>query len=87
MLSYDALRKGKNVLVDGSLRNAHWYLEYFKDLRRRFPFIRIGILHVTARPQTVLLRAHKRAEVTGRVVPEEVILESMQTIPVREGYE
>ena len=86
VLSYDALLKGKNVLVDGSLRNAHWYLEYFKNLREKFPIIKIGILHVTARPETVLLRARNRALVTGRHVPEETILESMQKIPVSAGF-
>ena len=70
------------MLVDGSLRNAHWYLEYFKNLREKFPVIKIGILHVTARPETVLLRARNRAQVTGRHVPEETILESMRKIPV-----
>ena len=43
-MSYDALQKGKNVLVDGSLRNAHWYLEYFRNLRDKFPIIKIAIL-------------------------------------------
>ena len=38
--------------------------------------------HVTAKPETVLLRARNRAKVTGRHVPEETILESMRTIPV-----
>lgn len=42
----------------------------------------VGILHVTARPDTVLLRARNRAAVTGRFVPEETILESMRKIPV-----
>ena len=85
MLSYDSLLAGKNVLVDGSLRNAHWYLSYFRDLRERFPTIKIAILHVTAAPETVLKRARNRALVTGRVVPEETILESMRSIPVSSG--
>jgi dihydroorotase len=82
VLSYHSLNHGKNVLVDGSLRNAHWYLEYFKNLRARFPTIKIAILHVTAKPESVLQRARNRAKVTGRHVPEETILESMRTIPV-----
>lgn len=45
VLSYDSLLKGKNVLVDGSLRNAHWYLEYFRNLREKFPIIKIGTVH------------------------------------------
>jgi hypothetical protein len=84
ILSYHSLLNGKNVLVDGSLRNAHWYLKYFKNLRAKFPIIKIAILYVTAQPETVLLRARNRAKVTGRHVPEETILESMSSIPVRE---
>lgn len=72
------------MLVDGSLRDAHWYLEYFKNLRDKFPIVKIAILHVTARAETVLLRARNRALVTGRHVPEETILESMRKIPVSE---
>jgi hypothetical protein len=73
--------KKKNVLVDGSLRDAHWYLEYFRILRRDFPILRIGIIQVSANMETVLRRARKRAEVTGRLVPEEVIREAAQSIP------
>jgi uncharacterized phage-like protein YoqJ len=70
------------VLVDGTLRNAHWYLEYFRNLRDEFPNIKIAIINVTAETETVLSRARKRALITGRVVPEKVIIESMHDIPV-----
>ncbi|KAJ1429856.1 zeta toxin-domain-containing protein [Ochromonadaceae sp. CCMP2298] len=81
VLSYDALTKGRNVLVDGSLRNAHWYMEYFRNLRAEFPIVKIAILQVAAPVETVLRRAAKRALVTGRVVPEDVILDSIRSIP------
>jgi hypothetical protein len=71
-LSINALEKGRNVLVDGSLRNGEWYLQYFKDLRKTFPSVRIAIIHVCADMNQVLYRAKQRALVTGRVVPEEV---------------
>ena len=82
VLSYHSLLHGKNVLVDGSLRDAHWYLKYFQDLREKFPTLKIAILYVTAKPETVLLRARNRAKVTGRHVPEVMILDSMRSIPV-----
>lgn len=80
-MSHDALQKGKNVLVDGSLRNTYWYQEYFTDLRLQFPTLKIAIIHVTAQEDTVLRRAEARANYTGRKVPAEVILESMRIIP------
>ena len=69
------------MLVDGSLRNAHWYLKYFENLRDIFPVLRIAIINVSAKTETVLQRALKRAEVTGRIVPESVILETINTLP------
>lgn len=81
VLTYNALIRKKNVLVDGSLRDAHWYLEYFRKLRLDFPIIKIAIMHVHAPLHTVLMRARKRAKVTGRLVPEELIIEAVQRIP------
>ena len=34
ILTLDALNEGKNVLVDGSLRDANWYLNYIKKLKK-----------------------------------------------------
>ena len=81
ILTLDALNSGKNVLVDGSLRNAPFYLQYIKDMKKRYPVLKIAILHVTAQPDTVLERCAKRAETTGRIVPTEVIMETMEQIP------
>lgn len=52
-----ALDQGRNVLVDGSLRNASWYLSYFEQLRQDHEGIRIAILHVTAPRNVILTRA------------------------------
>ena len=71
------------MLVDGSLRNTYWYLEYFKNLRAEFPIVKIALIEVAAQPKTVLFSAAKRSLVTGRVVPETVILDSIEKIPVR----
>jgi predicted ABC-type ATPase len=81
LLTLDGLDKGKNVLVDGSLRDAEWYSKYIKDIRLQFPHINIGILYVTATKDTILQRAADRAKETGRVVPEEVILSTLRKIP------
>lgn len=82
VLTYDALMKKKNVLVDGSLRDVHWYLEYFRKLRCDFPSLRIAIIHVEASLDIVLSRAHARALQTLRSVPDELIIASVSSIPV-----
>ena len=81
VLTMNALGLGKNILVDGSLRNAAWYTEYIESLRVTFPNLKIAILYVTASVDTVLTRVKKRGEITGRLVPEEVILGTLKQLP------
>jgi predicted kinase len=57
ILTLAGLRSGKNVIVDGSLRCASWYREYFARLRVEFPLLRIAIIHVTAPRASVFQRA------------------------------
>ena len=76
-----ALERGQNVLVDGSLRDAEWHQQYFLDLRRAQPNVRIAILHVTAPRSVVLSRAAARAETTGRAVPRETLEEALEMVP------
>ena len=52
-----AMRKGQNVLVDGSLWDYEWYQEYFTSLREKYPALRIAILHITAPREAVFERA------------------------------
>merc|ERR1712048_39822 len=81
ILGYKALRSRFDVIFDGSLRDAGWYIKFFQKLRDEFPGIRITILHITADREEVLARAAKRAEQTGRVIPKDVLLESMEAVP------
>lgn len=81
ILTMAALRKGKNVLVDGSLRDIEWYSQYFQELRRSYPTLKIGILHVTAAQEVTFKRAALRSQLTGRTVPNEVIIQSMEQVP------
>lgn len=60
ILTLAALETGKNVLVDGSLRDSDWYHSYFAQLRQDYPKLRIGILHITAPLEAVLERAAVR---------------------------
>lgn len=81
ILTLAALQRGKNVLVDGSLRDCDWYEIYFARLREEFPALRLAILHVTAPKEAVIQRAEERAKTTGRVIPRELLLETLQQVP------
>lgn len=57
ILTLAGLQAGKNVLVDGSLRDSTWYKYYFNQLRVNHPDIRLALVHVTATPEAVFQRA------------------------------
>jgi predicted kinase len=80
ILTLAAMQSGKNVVVDGSLRDCDWYIEYFARLRKDYPHMQ-SIIHVTAPREAVLSRAAKRAETTGRIVPEETLLAALEQVP------
>ena len=81
ILTLAGLQSGKNVLVDGSLRDAGWYTNYMARLRKDFPNNRQAIIHVTAPREAVFQRASARALVTGRIVPKEVLEEALDQVP------
>lgn len=81
LLTLVALHQGRNVLVDGSLRNAVWYQVYIQELRTSFRLLRIAILHVTAPRHLVLQRAHERGQSTSRVVPHSVLEHALKHVP------
>jgi predicted kinase len=60
ILTLAGLQGGKNVLVDGSLRDAEWYRGYFERLRKWFPNLRLAIIHVTAPREAIFQRAAVR---------------------------
>ncbi|EKX39091.1 hypothetical protein GUITHDRAFT_76626 [Guillardia theta CCMP2712] len=77
-----ALRQRKHIWVDGSLRDAEWYTRVFNDIKKRHPEYRIAILYVYASMGSVLERAKLRGRLTGRVVPEKDILDSLRRVPL-----
>ncbi|CAJ1913586.1 unnamed protein product [Cylindrotheca closterium] len=81
ILTEEALERGNNVLVDGSLKDAVWYKAYFEMLRHKYPRIKIGIIHVTAPVEDILQRVEQRAQTTGRRIPMDVLVESMVQVP------
>lgn len=81
ILTLAALKAGKNVLQDGSLRDWEWYKAYFTRLREEFPAVRQAILHVTAPREAVFRRAADRAVATGRTVPTDVLEAALEQVP------
>lgn len=57
ILTLAALQSGKNVLVDGSLRDSKWYRQYFASLRKEYMHFKLAILHIIAPRSTVFQRA------------------------------
>jgi predicted kinase len=81
LLTQASLDQGRNVLVDGSLRDAAWYRSYFGTLRDSYSRLQIGILHITAPRDVVLQRANERSKTTGRVVPRETLEHALEQVP------
>jgi predicted kinase len=81
ILTLVALERGRNVLVDGSLRDASWYETHFQRLKRDYATLRIGILHITATPEAIYARASSRAQQTGRVIPRATLEGSRIQVP------
>ena len=67
--------------MDGTLRDAGWYDSYITKQKALSPKVRIAIIQITATRENVLSRALNWAEKTGRLVPEEVILSTIESIP------
>ena len=76
-----ALDAGINVLVDGSLSDSQWYARYFNTLRHSYTKLHIGIIHVTAPIETIINRIMTRAKETGRMIPQHVLLQNIESVP------
>jgi len=81
ILTLAGLQAGKNVMVDGSLRDSDWYQTYFERLREEFPALKLAIIHVMAPREAVFQRAAERALTTGRVVPRETLEMALDQVP------
>lgn len=76
-----ALGEGKNVLVDGSLRDANWYRRYIQNIKQLYPRIKIAIIHILASEDTIYRRAAARGALTGRQIPRKRIADSIEQTP------
>jgi hypothetical protein len=70
LAEHAALARGLHMIVDGSLQNGAWYKEWFAQLRRDYPKVRIVLVQVTGVSlATAARRCEKRAQQTGRHIP------------------
>lgn len=81
ILTKASLDEGRNVLVDGSLRDHEWYKHYFARLRHQYVDLNVAIFHITAPREAVFERAMKRGLDTGRVVPLETLQMALEVVP------
>jgi hypothetical protein len=73
-----ALNNCQNVWIDGSLKDWKWYESVFDDIHERHPLYRIAIFYVYCSEDVVFQRAERRAQVTGRHIPRDVLRESVE---------
>jgi Zeta toxin len=76
-----AILHSLSILVDGSLRDVDYYQSLFHRIRKEYPQYRIGIIHITATRDVIMERATSRAIRTGRVIPKELLEDSIAQVP------
>jgi len=74
-----AMRSGRHVWIDGSLGDSDWYASTFAQMRTRFPDYRLAIVYVRCSPEKVFERAERRGKETGRFIPRELLVESIES--------
>lgn len=81
LLILASLESGRNVLVDGTLKDWEWYKNYFDQLRELYPNIHIAILHVDAPRNVIVQRVQERGQKMGRIVPLDTLYETLEQVP------
>jgi len=76
------MQAGKNVLVDGSLRDWVWYEKYFIRLKNEYAGVKISILYIDAPRDVIIERAKQRGVITGRAIPQETLEMAIKQVPI-----
>eukprot|EP00438_Fugacium_kawagutii_P036154 Skav228023 [mRNA] locus=scaffold1073:179041:180165:- [translate_table: standard] len=76
---WEALRQGRHILVDGSLRNATRQKAFFAEIRAAYPQYRIAIIHVFASWDIMQQRSNNRRE-GGRVTSPKALRTSFDAV-------
>ena len=82
IVTLEAMRRSKCLVVDGTLRDRAWYARWFGRVRAEFPEYRIAILMITAPRELIYRRALRRAAVTAREVHADTLDEAIAQVPV-----
>ena len=82
IVTLEAMRSSKCLVVDGTLRDRDWYSRWFGRVRSEFPHYRIAILMITAPRERIYERAQRRGAVTSRVVSRATLDEAIDQVPV-----
>ena len=78
-IEQDAIRDRKNVLIDGTGKNAAKYERKIEALRKAGYRIKLVMPHLPL--ETAVTRVEQRAEATGRYVPEDIVRHAHTVIP------
>jgi predicted kinase len=89
LLLMASLQNGRNVIFDSAMRNPDWFLNLIHMLKSQcsreafgmLAFPKIALFHVTAPTDLILQRAEKKSKETGRMIHQDSIIKSLETIP------
>lgn len=73
-----AMRGSQNIWIDGSLGDHRWYTKVFERIRKNFQKYRIALIYVYCDPGQLHQRIKKRGRLTGRIVPERKLQDSIR---------
>ena len=76
-----ALESGQSVIIDSSLRDLQWWRQVIASIRDSNPLHSVGLLQVVADTMTIFKRAAKRGRQTGRIIPFDTLIASLQQTP------
>ncbi|CAK9048564.1 unnamed protein product [Durusdinium trenchii] len=76
----ESLKRQQHIWVDGSLRNAEWFVNVFSGIRERYPAYQIAIFKITAPEEIIRNRVCRRAQQTGRSIPEATLKASLAAV-------
>ena len=77
-----ALCNGYNLIIDSSLRDGNWHLNYINWIKQTYPNYDIIIIFVAASWTRILERNIKRGEITRRVIPLECLANAFKQSPI-----
>ena len=69
-----SLESRQNTCIDGSLQDHGWWIQWIKNMRKKYPWYKVAIFYVFCdNDKTIFSRAESRGKKTGRIVPLEIL--------------